>query len=249
MPIETRKESGSSKQQDLGKAELPATTASRANRIGGGMERQPPLWLWDRARTRWIWGGIVIHWSGPVSRHVRSTEHALGKSWHTNSFSMPQEFCRSTRLISLWMATSLEKFELVILQRPSPSSQLQWPPQLRSIATNYGYRFPKEQPPAPRSRNLPSWAGVSLFLDGIEGVSAATRPLKFKSAVRNETRSIRVPIMYGVVEVVMGHFVSQVDPYAPSGGVLWPTHRSPLTPASDDMRQILEKSGCISIGH
>lgn len=51
-PLRLGRESGSSRDQDLGKAELPATTASRTNRIGGGMERQSPLWLWDRARTR-----------------------------------------------------------------------------------------------------------------------------------------------------------------------------------------------------
>lgn len=97
------------------------------------------------------------------------------------------------------MEAILRRFKLTILQRPSPTLQLQQPPHLRSIATNYdGHRFPKEQPPAPRSRNLPSWAGVSLFPHGTEGVSAATRSLKFKSAVRKKTRSIRIPIVYGV---------------------------------------------------
>jgi hypothetical protein len=155
---------------------------------------------------------------GAESYFSACTEHTLWKSWayqlvQYNATGIPQIYLR---LISLWMGASLEKFELAILQRTSPTSQLQWPPRLsisvHSYETNYGYRFPKEQPPGPRSRNLRSWAGVSLFLHGTEGVSATTRPLKFKSVVRKETRSIRIPIVYGVVEV-MGHFRSTYMPH------------------------------------
>lgn len=117
---------------------------------------------------------------------------------HTKLFILQQEFLRSTLSNSYSIDYSLRKeFTFAILRGSSPSQRAhQWltPSEVQS----YGYRFPKEQPPAPRSRNLPSWPDISWFPDGIEGVSAATCPLKFKNSVWHKTRSIRIAIVYAV---------------------------------------------------